>query len=110
MNEQKRNQQRAKLDAMFREEFLALERKGATADLLRESVFQDLLTELVLTRHAKELDEDTDLRTFMIKDSIDHASPESLRELAAMQRDKGDLDMAYDLEKLADLREQGEWR
>ncbi len=40
----------------------------------------------------KDLDEDIDLRTFMIEDAIKTASPESLRELAAMQRAKGDLD------------------
>jgi hypothetical protein len=58
----------------------------------------------------KDLDEDIDLRTFMIEDAIKTASPESLRELAAMQRAKGDLELAYDLETLADQRERGPGR
>jgi hypothetical protein len=106
MDSQKWEQQQAKLDAMYQEEFSALERKGATVDLLREPVFQDLLTDLVLTKHAKELDDDIDLRTYMITDSIDHATPAALRALAAFKRAKGDLDTAYDLEEMADLVER----
>jgi hypothetical protein len=36
MDDQKRNEQRAKLNAMFREEFLGMKHKGATAADLRE--------------------------------------------------------------------------
>ena len=107
MDEQKKREQQAKLDAMYAEEFLALERKGATADLLREPVFQDLLTDLVLTNHAKELGVGTDIRWMLAEEFIETASPGSLREFAAIFREDGDFDTAYDLEVLADQRERG---
>jgi hypothetical protein len=95
MNDQKRNEQREKLDAMYREEFLAMKRKGATVDLLREPAFVDLLKERVLERHAKELNEDPEIWAFLAENALDNASPQSLRELAAMVRKDGDFDTAY---------------
>jgi hypothetical protein len=50
MDDQKRKEARARLDAMFREQFLAMKSKGATAADLSEPAFQDLLRELVFER------------------------------------------------------------
>lgn len=108
MNDQKWNEQRAKLDAMFREEILGMKRKGATAADLREPVFRDMVRELVFKRHGKEIFKDRELVTFLVDNVFDNASPQSLRELAATMREDGDLDGAYDIETLADLRERGE--
>jgi hypothetical protein len=108
MDDEKRKAVGAKLDAMFREEIREMERKGATAADLREPVLQDMVRQQVLKRHGKEIFRDPELVTFLVDNFFDNASPTSLRELAATGREDGDLDGAYDIETLADLRERGE--
>ena len=68
----------------------------------------DLLKERVYQRHAKQLNEDPEIWVFLAEEALENASPQSLRELAAMVREDGDFDTAYDIETLADLRERGE--
>jgi hypothetical protein len=62
----------------------------------------------VLKRHGEEIFKDPELVTFLVDNVFDNASPTSLRELAATLREKGDVDTAYTIETLADLRERGE--
>ena len=92
------------LKAWFTQEINQLKEKGATDDMIREAspaFIELLLATRVLQHHSAEIIADKELGDAL------QADPDDLRKAAAIYRQHGKSDLAYDLEVLADQRERG---
>jgi ribosomal protein L31E len=65
-----------------------------------------LVGEKILEHHWDEIHADPELSKALISKGLRTASPETLRQQAALSRERGNADLAYYLEELADDR----WR
>jgi hypothetical protein len=99
-------EQRAKFNAWGAQEVEALKAKGASEADFKEPALADLVLQRILTNHSEEIRADQDFAEALFLMLHDEASPQELRKLAAQERERGNLDMAYNIEVLADRRER----
>ena len=99
-------EQRARLNAWGEVEINALKTKGATEVDFKEPALANLVLEQILTKHRDEIRADPEFAEALFLTLYDSASPQYLRKWAAEERQKGHLDMAYNIEILADRCER----
>jgi len=99
-------EQLAKFNAWLSEEINALKAKGASEADLQEPAFANLVIQRIFERHSDEIREDREFGEAIFLMVHDDASPEDLRKWASEERAKGNVNMAYDIEVLADKRER----
>jgi hypothetical protein len=99
-------EQHAKLNAWCEEEIASLKAKGASEADLQEPAFANLVLQRTLGSHSDEIRADPEFAKAIFLMAHDEVSPEYLRKWAAQEREKGNLDMAYDIEVLADKCER----
>ena len=99
---------REKLRVWVEQAILELKAKGATEADMEEKAFADFVGEKVAASYSEEGSPDEELREAVMKEWLTIASPDDLREMAQIARDKHWSNMAYDLEWLADRRQRGE--
>ncbi len=92
--------------AWISEEIAALRARGATDADMHEEAFIALVGEKILEHHWDEIHAAPELSKALITKGLRTASPETLRQQAALSRERGNADLAYYLEELADDR----WR
>ncbi len=92
--------------AWISEEIAALRAQGATDADMHEEAFIVLVGEKILEHHWNEIHDAPELSKALITKGLRTASPETLRQQAALSRERGNADLAYYLEELADDR----WR
>ena len=92
--------------AWIGEEIAALRARGATDADMHEEAFIALVGEKILEHHWDEIHAVPELSKALIAQGLRAASPETLRQQAAIARELGNADLADYLEKLADER----WR
>ena len=97
-----------KVRGWVEEEIEAMRVKGATEEDVAEPAFARLLTNLILSKHAGEINETPELSRFLMAEAFENASPEVFRDIAAKLREKGNFDAAYLFETYADRCERGE--
>lgn len=99
----------ARLEALIKEEVELLKQQGATEADIHEPALLELVTRRVLERHFEQMYDDPVLMRAIAEYVLDEAaSPQQLRELAAKAGERGQADLAYDLETLADsVKRQG---
>ena len=88
------------------EEIAALRAQGATDVDMREEAFIPLVSKKILEHHWDEIHAVPELSKALIAQGLRAASPETLRQQAAIARELGNVDLAYYLEELANDR----WR
>jgi hypothetical protein len=108
MNQTKRMkpEHHQQIRAWISEEIAALRARGATDADMREEAFIALVGEKILEHHWDEIHAAPELSKALITKGLRTASPETLRQQAALSRERGNADLAYYLEELADDR----WR
>jgi hypothetical protein len=99
-------EQHAKLSAWCDEEIDALKSKGASEADLQEPAFANLVFQRTFTSHFDEIRANPEFAEAIFLTFLGKASPEYLRKWAAEEREKGNLDMAYDIEVIADRSER----
>jgi propanediol dehydratase small subunit len=92
--------------AWIGEEIAALRARGATDADMQEEAFIALVGVKILEHHWDEIHADSELSKALITKGLRTASPETLRQQASLSRERGNADLAYYLEELADDR----WR
>jgi hypothetical protein len=80
---------------------------GATDADVQEDLFIDMVSRKVAAQTFDDLG--CDERKEIWFNFVQTASPEQLRNTAKNLRGKGEVDVPYDLEHLADLREREGW-
>jgi hypothetical protein len=100
------SEQRTKFDAWVSQEIDALKAKGACEADLQEPAFANLVLRRTPGSHSDEIRADPEFAKAIFLMVYDEVSPEYLRKWAAQEREKGNLDMAYDIEALADKCER----
>src|SRR5277367_2031183 len=93
-------EQRARLNAWGESEIDALKTKGATEEDFKEPALANLVIDQILKKHSAEIRADPEFASALVLMLLDSASPQYLRNWAAEERQKGNLDMAYNLELL----------
>ena len=86
------------------EEIAALRAQGATDVDTSEEAFIPLVSKKILEHHWDEIQAEPELSKALIAQGLRAASPETLRQQAAIARELGNADLADYLEKLADDR------
>jgi propanediol dehydratase small subunit len=86
------------------EEIAALRARGVTDADMREEAFIALVGGKILEHHWDEIHAAPELSKVLITNGLRTASPETLRQQAALSRERGNADLANYLEKLADDR------
>jgi hypothetical protein len=80
--------------AWISEEIAALRARGATDADMHEEAFIALIGEKILERHW-EIHAAPELSKALITKGLRTASPETLRQQAALSRERGNADLAY---------------
>ena len=99
-------EQRAKFDAWLQAELDALVAKGASEADFQEPAFANLVFSQTLQNHTDEIRADPKLAEAIFLMTHEDTSPQDLRRWAAQERERGNLDMAYNIEVLADRCER----
>jgi hypothetical protein len=97
------------LNAWYHEEVDALKANGATEPHFKEPVFAQLVIKKIIENHSDEIPADQEFAESVFLMMFDKASPSTLRRMAAQEREQGNLDIAYNLEVIADQRERANW-
>ena len=98
---------RQKIRASLLAEAERLRAAGATEADVREDVFIEMVSRKVAAQTFDDLG--CDERKEIWLQFVQSASPQQLRITAQNLRGKGEVDVPYDLEHLADLREREGW-
>jgi hypothetical protein len=96
------------LNGWFQEEIKLLIAKGATDEDIRDPAFAGVLAKNVIKQHDAEILANKEIGLLLWRDGLKNTTPANIRKIAAMARSKGDADLAYDMEELADRCERGE--
>lgn len=101
-------EQEKTLQRWIYDQFAALKAKGATEADLQEPAFMQLVAQQITQCHLSEqLETDPELVMAVANLGLKVAGPDQLRALAAKARQKGNNELASDLELLADQKERG---
>jgi hypothetical protein len=98
-----------RLNVWCEEEMASLRVKGATEQDFKEPVLANAILKTILGKHSDKIRSNKEFAMAIFLVFFKNLSPSEVRKMAAKDRADGNLEIAYNLELIADHRERGDF-